>query len=335
MKKDGLYDVTIIGGGPVGLFSAFYSGMREMKTKLIESGPELGGKVSMFFPEKTIRDIGGIPAITGADLVERLKEQAQTFAPTIICGQRISGLERLEDGTFLLTSTQGDIHHTRTIILTVGHGIFEPIKLDIEGAERYESGNLHYSVGELDKFKGKHVLISGGGNAAVDWANELLLIAKKVTVIHRRDEFRGHEQHVTHMSEAAVTLTPYALKTLHGESDRIQKVKIEHLETGETRELEIDELIVNHGIRGDLGGINDWGLEMKDGHFVVNNAMETNIPGIFAAGDAVTYPNKLKLITGGFTEGPVAVNSAKKHLQPESPLADLYSTYHDKFVDAG
>lgn len=328
-----LYDVTIIGGGPIGLFTAFYSGMRELKTKVIEHLPQLGGKVSFFYPDKIIRDIGGIPAIAGKDLIAQLEQQANTFKPTIVLGQQITGFERLVDGNILLTSANGQKHLTRTVILTIGMGTFEPIKLDIHGAEHYEEHSLHYSVQNKEHFKGKRVLISGGGNSAVDWANELEPIAKTVTVVHRRDEFLGHESNVTKMKESSVQiLTPYQLKELHGDGNLIQKVTIEQVETNETLEIEVDEVIINHGFNLDFGPINDWGLEISDARIVVNEKMETNLPGVFAAGDAVTYPNKLKLIAGGFVEGPKALNSAKAYMDPESEPMAMYSTHHKEFV---
>ncbi|HZG13856.1 MAG TPA: NAD(P)/FAD-dependent oxidoreductase [Candidatus Bathyarchaeia archaeon] len=333
MNNDRLYDVTIIGAGPVGLFTTFYSGMRDLKTKLIDNNTELGGKITMFYPEKTIRDIGGIPGITGANLVKQLIQQAMTFQPTIVTGQLITGCKRLEDGTFLLTSATGETHYSKTIILTVGSGIFKPIKLDLDGADIYEKTNLHYSVDELARFTDKRVVISGGGNSAVDWANELLPFAKSVTVVHRRDDFGGHERHVAEMREKAKIFTPYSMTKLHGEGDRISQISIQHLETEEILSLEVDEVVVNHGIRGDYGGINDWGLKIEDERFVVNGAMETNIPGIFAAGDATTHPNKLKLIAGGFTEGPIALNSAKRYLEPDAQPMAMYSTHHEKLAE--
>jgi ferredoxin/flavodoxin---NADP+ reductase len=306
--------------------------MREMKTKLIECNSELGGKITMFYPEKTIRDIGGITSITGADLVKQLKEQAFTFKPNIICQQRISGLERLESGTFQLTSTKGDIHYTRTIILTVGAGIFQPIRLDIPGAKHFEKTNLHYTIEKLSVFENKRVVISGGGNTAVDWANELLPIAKSMTVIHRRDDFGGLEQNAAMMRKEAHTLTPYVIKELIG-TESIEKIEILNSETGEVQTHVIDELIINHGITGDYGGMMEWGLEMEEGAIVVGTSKETNIPGIFAAGDAVTYPNKLKLIAGGFSEGPAAVNSAKKYIYPKKQVSAIYSTHHKKLLE--
>src|SRR5690625_438 len=307
--------------------------MRGLKTKLIEAGSELGGKVSIGFPEKTISDIGGIPEITGAALVEQLVQQATTFDPAIICGQWISNIRRLEDGTFRLKSYTGEIHDTRTIILTVGNGTIQPVKLDVHGAEKYENSNLHHHVSDSQKFKNKRILISGGGDSAVDWANELYSIAEKITVIHRRDAFRAFESSVQQMKQRADVRTPYIIQQLSGEGSQIKQATLEHLDTGKTDEIEIDALLVHHSFTSDIGGINHWGLDIQEGRIVVNDAMETNIPGIFAAGDAVTYPNKLSLFVAGFTEGPAAVNKAKKYLNPSSEPMAMYSTHHEKLYE--
>ncbi|WP_139992929.1 NAD(P)/FAD-dependent oxidoreductase [Paenibacillus paridis] len=327
-----IYDVTIIGGGPVGLFTAFYSGMRELRTKIIESAPQLGGKVQ-FYPEKVLHDVGGIAAITGADFIKQVEKQGLTFKPEVALSQRIEQLERLSDGCFRLISHTGETHYSRTVILAVGHGTFVTRKLDQEGAVGYEGNSLHYAVNSLDHFRGKQVLISGGGDSAVDWANALEPIAAQVTVVHRRDQFGGHESNVTQMRNSSVDIiTPFWLKELHGDGEQVSCVTIEHLETKETRELYVDEVIVNHGITGDLGPIKKWGLELQEDKIVVDVHMKSNIDGVFAVGDVVTFPGKLKLIAGGFMEGPNAVNSAKKYLAPQEEVKALYSTHHEKLI---
>ncbi|MGG1675666.1 NAD(P)/FAD-dependent oxidoreductase [Neobacillus sp. NRS-1170] len=324
-----LFDVTIIGGGPAGLFTAFYCGMREMETKIIEFLPYLGGKVSYFYPEKMIRDIGGIPAIKGEELIRQLEEQARTFEPTIVLNQQVVGLERLTDGTFLLTSHNGEKHHTRTIILATGFGTLKSGRLDLADAEEYEGRNLHYTVERLKDFTGKHVLISGGGNSAVDWANELLPIAKHITVVHRRNEFSGLERNISNLRNSTATiLTPFVMEGLHGEENQLNSVRVKNLETGEIQDIVVDEVLVNHGFSIDLGPIKEWGLEFENGSIKVDSFMETNIPGIFAAGDIASYQNKLHLIAGGFSEGPTAVNSAKAYIEPEKELKPIFSTNH-------
>jgi ferredoxin/flavodoxin---NADP+ reductase len=324
-----VYDVTIIGGGPVGLFTAFYCGMREMETKIIEFLPYLGGKVSYFYPEKIIRDIGGIPAVTGENLIKQWVEQAQTFNPTIVLNQQVVGMERLADGTFQLTSHNGEKHYTRTIILATGFGTLKSAKLDVENAVKFEGRNLRYGVERLNDFKDKHVLISGGGNSAVDWANELLPIAKHITVVHRRHEFSGLERNISNLRKSVATiLTPHVLDALHGRDDLIESVCVKNIETNDTQVIEVDEVLVNHGFCIDLGPIKGWGLEFEYGNIKVDNRMQTNIEGIFAAGDVANYPNKLHLIAGGFSEGPTAVNSAKAYIEPEKELKPIYSTTH-------
>lgn len=328
-----IYDVTIIGGGAVGLFTAFYSGLRGMKTKLIEASRELGGKVTMGFPEKTISDIGGIKEITGDNLVKELIAQAKTFDPTVICNQWIKDLQKLEDGTFRLTSQTGEVHDTRTIVLAIGSGIIRPIQLEVDDVELYENSSLHYAVGDFSPFANKNILISGGGDSAVDWANELHSIAKTVTVVHRRDKFRAFEHSVQKMKKQVDVLTPYTVKTLHGDGGFIKRVTLENLETGITQNKDVDAVLVNHGFKGELGGVKNWGLETCEGQIVVNNAMETNVPGIFAAGDAVTYPNKINLFVAGFTEGPAAINSVNNYLNHSPDSIAMYSTHHEKLYE--
>ncbi|WP_166000464.1 NAD(P)/FAD-dependent oxidoreductase [Bacillus sp. Cs-700] len=331
--KNESYDVTIIGGGPIGLFTAFYSGMRELKTKVIEYLPQVGGKVTYFYPEKILRDIGAIPGISGADLIKQLEEQASTFDPTMVFGERVDGLERTEDGTYILTSHNGEKHYTRTVILAIGHGTLGVKKLPVEGAEHFEGKNLYYAVDRVENFRGKHVMISGGGDSAIDWANRLEPIAGKVTVVHRREAFSGHESSITEMnhSDTHVKCSCYVSDVIGKE--RIDQVVLTHVDTGEKEVVEIDALLVNHGFNLDLGGIQNWGMTMKDGKVVTDASMETSIPGVFAVGDIVTYPHRLTLIAGGLAEGPKALNSAKAYLDPEAEAMAMYSTHHKDFVD--
>ncbi|MGG1443153.1 NAD(P)/FAD-dependent oxidoreductase [Brevibacillus laterosporus] len=328
-----LFDVTIIGGGPAGMYTAFYSGMRDLKTKLIEAKPELGGRM-LIYPEKMIWDVGGVTPILCEKLIGQLEQQAKTFDSTIVLGQQITGLSRQEDGTFILTAATGEKHHTRTIILAIGYGILTMQKLEIEGADRYEVTNLHYTVQELEVFRGKRVLISGGGNSAVDWANELEPIAEKVTIVHRRDQFGGHEKNVSMMRESSVDIrTPYAVTQLHSNGQSIEQVTITHMETDETERIEVDAVIVNHGLKCDYGPLVEWGLEMKDELAIVNGKLETNIPGIFAAGDFVDYDSKVRLIAGAFTDGALALNSAKLYLDPEAPKVAYVSSHNIRFKE--
>ncbi|WP_164669524.1 NAD(P)/FAD-dependent oxidoreductase [Virgibacillus doumboii] len=325
-----VYDVTIIGGGPVGLFTAFYSGMREMKTKIIEYLPFLGGKVPYFYPEKIIRDIGGIANISGEKLTDQLIEQAMTFNPAVVLGEQCTNMKKLDDGTFMLTSDNGAKHYTRTVILATGFGTLNSVKLDLPEASQFEAGNLHYTIRRLENFRGKRVLISGGGNSAVDWANELESIAEQVALVYRKTDFPGIENSVSKMKNASVDVkTPYVVHRLTGENGHITNIMVKNLQTGEVETLEVDALIVNHGFEIALGPVAEWGMEMADGTIAVNGQMTTSVPGIFAVGDIANYNHKLQLIAGGFNEGPIAVNSAKLHIQPEKELSHLFSTNYD------
>lgn len=329
-----LYDVTIIGGGPAGMYTAFYSGMRDLKTKLIDAKEELGGRM-LIYPEKMIWDVGGVTPTLCHQLVKQLKEQAMTFEPTIVLGQQITGQERLEDGTYILTSATGEKHWTRTVVLAIGYGILKMAKLEIEGANRFEVTNLHYTVQELEPFHGKHVLISGGGDSAVDWANELEPIAASVTVVHRREQFGGHEKNIARMkASSAAVLTPYAVSQLHSsDGSTIDKVTISHIETEETREIPVDAVIVNHGLKHDFGPLREWGLDMGEWCANVTSSLETNLPGIFAAGDFVDYPSKVRLIAGAFTDAVLALNSAKLFIDPKAAKVAYVSSHNDRFKE--
>jgi thioredoxin reductase len=329
-----LYDVTIIGGGPGGLYTTFYSGMRDLKTKLIEAQDQLGGRM-LTYPEKIIWDVGGVTPIRCEQLIAQLVQQAKTFDPTIVLGQQITDYERQADGTIILTALSGEKHHTRTVIMAIGYGIKKLAKLEIEGADRYEVTNLYYTVQELEKFRDKRVLISGGGDSAVDWANELESIAASVTVVHRRDSFGGHERNVSKMKQSSVNvLTPYQVLALHSrDGESIEKVTIAHMETEESKQLEVDAIIVNHGMKSDFGPIRDWGFDMGVWNANVGERMATNIPGIFGAGDFANFGSKVGLIAGTFTDGVLALNSAKLYMDPEAPEMAYVSSHNERFKE--
>lgn len=329
-----LYDVTIIGGGPAGMYTAFYSGMRDLKTKLIEAKEELGGRM-LIYPEKMIWDVGGVTPTLCRKLIDQLAEQARTFDPTIVFGQQIVHQARQEDGTYILTSATGEQHWTRTVILTIGYGILQMAKLEIEGADRYEVTNLHYTVQELEPFRGKRVLISGGGDSAVDWANELEGIAASVTIVHRRERFGGHEKNIVRMKDSSVNVrVPYAVNQLHSSNgEKIDQVTISHIESGESEQLEVDAVIVNHGLKSDFGPLKDWGLDMGEWWAKVSGKLETNLPGIFAAGDFVDYDSKVRLIAGTFTDAVLALNSAKLFMDPEADKVAYVSSHNDRFKE--
>lgn len=321
-----IYDITVIGGGPTGLFTAFYGGMRNATVKIIESLPQLGGQLTALYPEKFIYDVAGFPKIRARELVDNLKEQIKLFDPTICLEQSVQKLEKLEDGTIKLT-TDKEIHYTKTVIITAGNGAFQPRRLELEEATQYEGKNLHYFIDDLSYFKDKKVVVFGGGDSAVDWAMMLEPIAKEVTIVHRRDRFRAHEHSVNMMKESSVQIvTPYIPAELIGDGERIQQVVLSEVKGEGRKTIDVDEVVVSYGFISSLGPIKDWGLQIEKNSIVVNSKMETNIPGVYAAGDICTYDGKVKLIATGFGEGPIAVNNAKHYIDPKARVQPLHST---------
>ncbi|KAB7705536.1 SidA/IucD/PvdA family monooxygenase [Bacillus aerolatus] len=320
-----VFDITIIGGGPVGLFTAFYAGMRQASVKIIESLPQLGGQLSALYPEKYIYDIAGFPKVRAQELVDNLLEQMNQFETTVCLEQSVESIVRTADGTFAITTNE-ETHYAKAIIITAGNGAFQPRKLKIEGEEKFEKTNLHYFVQDLNQFADKKVVVFGGGDSAVDWALMLEPIAAKVTLVHRRDKFRAHEHSVELLKNSKVEiLTPYVPAELVG-SDKIEKVIVTETKSGEPLEIEVDDVLVNYGFVSSLGPIKDWGLEIESNSIVVNSRMETNIEGIYAAGDICTYEGKVKLIASGFGEAPTAVSNAKVYIDPSAKVQPLHST---------
>ncbi|MGF2617634.1 NAD(P)/FAD-dependent oxidoreductase [Rossellomorea vietnamensis] len=327
MKEDQkVYDITIIGGGPTGLFTAFYGGMRKASVKIIESLPQLGGQLSTLYPEKYIYDVAGFPKVKAQDLVNNLKEQMAQFESTVCLEQAVENVEKQADGVFKLT-TDKEVHYSRTIIITAGNGAFQPRRLDLEGASTYEGKNLHYFIDDMQYFAGKKVVICGGGDSAVDWALMLEPIAEKVTLVHRRDKFRAHEHSVDELNKSSVEIkTPFVPTEVIGDDEKVNQLVLEEVRGDAKEALDLDELIVNFGFVSSLGPIKDWGLNIEKNSIVVNSKMETNIPGIYAAGDVSTYDGKVKLIASGFGEAPTAVNNAKAYMDPDARVQPLHST---------
>jgi len=318
-------DILIIGGGPAGMFAAFYGGMRKATVKLIESMPQLGGQLAALYPEKYIYDVAAFPKITAQELVDRLKDQMSLFHQHICLGEKVISVRKLEERLFEV-QTDLHTHYAKAVIITAGVGAFSPRKLELPEAAQFEKENLYYFVGDLERFKNQHVLISGGGDSAVDWSLMLESIAKSVTLIHRRDKFRAHEHSVELLRQSSISvITPTEIAALHGDK-KITSVSLAHVKTGETQKLDVDAVIVNFGFVSSLGPIADWGIHIDGGSIVVDTKMETNIAGIFAAGDITTYPGKLKLIAVGFGEAPTAINNAKVYVDPTAKLSPGHSS---------
>lgn len=319
-------DLLVIGGGPVGMFACFYGGMRKASVKLIESMPQLGGQLAALYPEKFIYDIAGFPKVTAQELVDRLAEQIKPFPIEVCLGQQVLRVTKLQERLFEVITDKG-VHYAKAVILTSGAGAFQPRRLDLPKADRFEGMNLHYFVNDLKKFNGKKVLISGGGDSAVDWALMLEPIAEQVTLIHRRDKFRAHEHSVERLSNSAIDIrTPWEITSLEGD-DLIRRVQLQHCASGAKEEIEVDAVVVNFGFVSSLGPITEWGLDIKQNAVVVDSRMQTNIDGFFAAGDIVKYPGKVKLIAVGFGEAPTAVNNAMTYIDPDAKLSPGHSSH--------
>lgn len=326
LKEDQtIYDITVIGGGPVGMFTAFYGGMRQATVKIIESLPHLGGQLTALYPEKYIYDIAGFPKVRAQELVDNLQAQMDKFEQAIVLEQSVQDLEKQADGVFKLT-TDKEVHFSKTVVITAGNGAFQPRKLELEQAKNFEGKNLHYFINDLNHFAGKKVMVFGGGDSAVDWAMMLEPIADTVYLAHRRDKFRAHEHSVENLKNSSVQIkTPYIPSELIGE-EAIKQVVLENVQTQEKEVIDVDAVIVNYGFVSSLGPIKQWDLAIEKNSIVVNSKMETNIPGIYAAGDICTYDGKVKLIASGFGEAPTAVNNAKSYLDPKARVQPLHST---------
>jgi ferredoxin/flavodoxin---NADP+ reductase len=312
-----VFDITILGGGPVGLFGLFYAGLRGLRAKLIDSLAELGGQLITLYPEKYIYDVAGYPRVLAKDLVKFCVTQGLRFNPAVCLEEKVIDLTHHDDRLIRLRTDKGE-HWTRAVVLAVGIGAFEPKKLDLPDIDRLQGRGIDYFVKEKEGFVGKTVLIVGGGDSAVDWALMLKDVAKKVTLIHRRDKFRAHEQSVQELAASAVEVKClYELKAVHG-GDYLEGVTIFHNKTGEETYCKVDALILSLGFLADLGPVKQWGLAIENNAIKVNEHMATNLPGVYAAGDVVTHPGKLKLITTGQGEAAIAVNFAATYINPDA-----------------
>lgn len=335
MQDEEWFDITIVGGGPAGLFAAFYSGLREMKTKIVEFQPFLGGKVHVY-PEKMIWDVGGLTPVSGSQLIEQMVAQGLTFQPEVVLGEKVTSISKREDG-FVLHTASGRTHYSKTVVLAIGGGILKPIKLDIEGAERFEITNLHYTVKTLSRFKGKTVLISGGGNSAVDWANELEPIAERVYLTYRKDTLKGHEAEISRLENSSVEcLLNTSIEKLVAATDHetIETVVLRKNEDGSTFELAVDEVIINHGYERDkaLLANSEVRIELKDYWIAGSSMSETSVPGLYAAGDVLHHEGKLHLIAGAFQDAANAVNKAKQYISPDANAYGMVSSHNDLFA---
>jgi thioredoxin reductase (NADPH) len=312
-----LYDVTIIGAGPTGLFAAYYAGFRGFRTKLIDSQPDLGGQITALYPDKYIYDVAGFPRILGKELVANLVEQAMQYGPTVCLSEEVRTLQRGADGVIELGTTHGR-HHSRAVIITAGIGAFTPKTYKRPELDRYEGRGLYFAVRRKEEFRDKTLLVVGGGDSALDWALNLLPYARSITLIHRRDGFRAHADSVKKLFESPITVKVfYELRALRGDP-HVEEAVIVNNRTGQEEVLRVDAVLAFLGLVSNLGPIAQWGLQLEGDAIVVNTKMETNLPGVYAAGDIATFPGKLKLIATGFGEAATAVNNAATYLDPHA-----------------
>jgi ferredoxin/flavodoxin---NADP+ reductase len=327
---DEVRDVTVIGAGPVGLVTAFWAGMREASARVIDSLPDIGGQLTTLYPEKWIYDVPGHAKILARDLVEELRAQAVgQFDVPVHLDTTASTIE-WEDGLVVLHTDRGDLR-SRTVVVAGGHGAFEPKKLPGYDMTPWEGRGAHYLVGEKREFAGKHVVIIGGGDSALDWTLNLLDTAAKVTLVHRRDAFRGHESTVAEVMEAAehgrIELrVPYQVREVAG-NGQVERIVLFHSED-DAREEEIacDAILLQLGFKTALGPLKDWGFEVEKGAIRVDGLMRTSLPQVWACGDITTFDGKLKLIATGFAESAIAVAQAVHYIRPETKIQPKYST---------
>lgn len=327
MSDKEIIDITIIGGGPVGLFAAFYAGLRGMTVKVIESLSELGGQPAILYPEKVIYDIPAYPAITAGQLSENLIKQVERFEDrtTVCLKEEVQTFEKV-DGLFHIKTDKAE-HWSRAIIVACGNGAFAPRPLGLADEELYADNNLFYHVRNMEDFIGKHVVICGGGDSAVDWANILEPIAASVTVVHRRDNFRAHEHSVEMMEASSVKrMTPYVPLAISGENGQAKSLKIQKVKGEEEIDLPLDALIVSFGFSTNNKNLRNWHLDYKRNRIFVDSLLQTSQEGIYAIGDVADYPGKADLIATGFGEAPMAVNEAIKFIYPERDNRIIHST---------
>lgn len=323
-------DILIIGAGPVGLFAVFEAGLLGLKCHIIDALAKPGGQCAEIYPKKPIYDIPGMPEVMAGDLIDNLLEQIKPFSPGYTLGERAEKLIKNEDGSFDVVTNMNKVHNAKVIAIAGGLGSFEPRKPPLDSILDYEGKGVEYMVKNPEYFQDKKIVIAGGGDSALDWTIELSKLAKKVTLVHRRNEFRGAVDSVEKVqklknSSIIDVITPAEVIKLNGK-DKLESLEINHNDDFKT--IETDFFIPLFGLIPKLGGISNWGLDLKKNSIVVNNSLDyqTNVPGVFAIGDINTYPGKLKLILCGFHEATLMCQSAYKIINPNKKNILKYTT---------
>jgi thioredoxin reductase (NADPH) len=330
-----LVDILILGAGPTGLSAAYYAGHRDATVRIVESLEQIGGQVAATYPEKHVYDVAGHPKVLGQKLVDLCAEQGLQYGADVRLGEEVRALERLsQNGEELLavSTSQGNTYLGRALIITAGHGAFEPRKLGVEGIDEWEGRGLHYFVREKDVFRDRNCVIVGGGDSALDWTLGLQDTARTpIALVHRRDRFRALESSVNEAKKLeeegrVLIMTPCEVREIHGDGTN-EAVTIENTTTNEVRQVECEALITLLGFHSHLGAIAEWGLELEGKRQICVNpmTMETSMPRVFAAGDVAGYPDKITLITIGMGEAAIAANNAIAQIRGEK-VQPKYST---------
>jgi thioredoxin reductase (NADPH) len=329
-------DITIIGGGPIGLFAAFYAGLRGVSARIIDSLPDLGGQLTALYPEKYVYDVGGIPRILARDLSAQMVEQGLQFGADVRLEEGVDQLKRNDDGTYVITTDKGE-YPTKTVLIAAGKGAFSPRSLECPGYDELLGKGVAYHVKDPTVYHKRSVLVVGGGDSAVDWVLNLRGKTQRLVLIHRREGFRAHAHSMAQLKEAVEAgeielLTHKEVKEIHG-NDCVTGVTIFDNRSKDDTYFDVDAVIALIGFKPDLGPITHWGLEFEKHSLKVNQRLETNIPGVYAAGDVVTYEGKLELIATGFSEACMAVNHAIQFMNPTARYNPGHSTNLKIFQD--
>jgi thioredoxin reductase (NADPH) len=323
-------DVLIIGAGPVGLFAVFELGLLDIKAHLVDILDKIGGQCAELYPEKPIYDIPGIPYITGIGLTDALLEQIKPFSPTFHLGEMVTTLEKIGDPLFRLRTDAGKTFEAKCVVIAAGGGSFQPKRPPINGIEPYEAKSVFYAVRKMENFRDKRLLIVGGGDSALDWTLNLQPIARRLTLVHRRDDFRGAPDSVNKMRELVAAgqmdLKIGQVADLEGGNGQLVAASIKGKDNAVER-IECDAMLPFFGLTMKLGPVADWGIDLRDNLIPVDTGtFESNVPGLFAIGDINTYPGKLKLILSGFHEGALMAQKAYRYVYPDKKLVFQYTT---------